>query len=372
MLCERELLKKSIRAIVVIGFVVAIALTIRKLNEPKLFSVDGGYRTVMGTFAHIVAVSDNRSVAGKSVEAAFDALVSIDDMMSDYKADSELSRLNRDGFPGPVEVSPKLFDVLLASAEYSRMSKGAFDITIGPVVELWRQTEMTGLKPSQQRIATAKSKVGYEKLILKLDGQTRTVRFAVDGMRLDLGAIAKGYGIDLAISAARKTGALGAIVDVGGDVSCFGVTPRSEKYWRVGLQDPADESKTILVLKLADEAVATSGDYRRFVEIEGQRYSHIIDPATSSSAREFTSVSIIAPTAIEADAIATCVSVMGLDAGMRLVESLKNVESLIIPTDRSQDYIYTAGIKKYVDTSQTYAEDSAASRMIAPDKPANQ
>lgn len=118
---------------------------------------------------------------------------------------------------------------------------------------------------------------------------------------------------------------------------------------------------------MAGKAVATSGDYRRFVEIEGQRYSHIFDPATSSSAREFTSVTIIAPTAIEADALATCVSVMGLDGGMRLVESLDNVEALVIPTDRSQDYIYTAGIKKYVDTSQTYAEDSAASRMIAPD-----
>lgn len=365
-------MKKSIRAIVVLIFVVVIALTIRKLNEPKVFSVDGGYRTVMGTFAHVVAVSEDHGIAARSVEAAFDALIFIDEMMSDYKADSELSRLNRDGFPGPVEVSPELFDVLLASVEYSRMSKGAFDITIGPVVDLWKQAERTGRKPTQQQIAAAKSKVGYEKLILKLDGQTRTVRFAVSGMRLDLGAIAKGYAIDLAVSAARKTGASGAIVDVGGDVSCFGITPRSEKHWRVGLQDPADESKTILVLKLAGKAVATSGDYRRFVEIESQRYSHIVDPATSSSAREFTSVSIIAPTAIEADALATCVSVMGLDGGMRLVESLKDVEVLVIPTDRSKDYIYTEGIKKYVDTSQTYAEDSAASRMIAPETPTNE
>ncbi|HEG43398.1 MAG TPA: FAD:protein FMN transferase [Phycisphaerales bacterium] len=365
-------MKKSIRAIIVIGIVVAIALTIRKLNEPKLFSVDGGYRTVMGTFANIAAVSEDHSIAARSVEAAFDALVAVDDMMSDYKPDSELSRLNRNGFPGPVEVSPGLFDVLLASAEYSRMSEGAFDITIGPVVELWKQAKEMGQKPTQQGIAAARSKVGYEKLILKLDGQTRTVRFAVDGMRLDLGAIAKGYAIDRAIRAAQRAGASGAIVDIGGDVSCFGVTPRSEKYWRIGLQDPADESNFVLVLKLADAAVATSGDYQRFVEINGQRYSHIIDPATSSSAREFTSVTIIAPTAIEADALATCVSVMGLDAGMRLVESLDNVEALIIGTDHSQDYIYTEGIKKYVDTSRTYAKDSAASRMITPVEPAKQ
>ncbi len=360
-------MKKTIRTIVIIVFVVGVAFAIRKLNEPKLFSVDGGYRTVMGTFAHIVTVSDDHSIAARSVEAAFDALVAIDNMMSDYKADSELSRLNRKGFPGPVEVSPELFNILLDSIEFSKMSKGSFDITIGPVVDLWRHAEKTGRKPTQQEIAVAKSKVGYKKLILKLDGQTRTAQFAVNGMRLDLGAIAKGYAIDRAIYAARSTGASGAIVDVGGDVSCFGFTPRSERHWRVGLQDPDDESKTILVLKLAQMAVATSGDYRRFVEIEGQKYSHIIDPATSSSASKFTSVSIIAPTAIEADAIATCVSVMGLDAGMRLVESLKDVEALVILTDRSQDYIYTEGIKKYVDTSQTYAEDSAASKMIAPD-----
>ncbi len=321
---------------------------------------------VMGTFANIVAVSDDHGVAARSVEAAFDALVAVDDMMSDYKADSELSRLNREGFPGPVEVSPELFNVLLDSVEFSKMSKGAFDITIGPVVDLWRQAEKTGRKPTQQEIATAKSKVGYEKLILKLDGQTRTVRFAAGGMKLDLGAIAKGYAVDLAVSAARKAGASGAIVDVGGDINCFGVTPRSENYWRIGLQDPAEEGKIILVLKLAGEAVATSGDYRRFVDIEGQRYSHIIDPATSSSAKAFTSVSIIAPTAIEADAIATCVSVMGLDGGMRLVESLDNVEALIVLADPDQDYIYTEGIRKYVDTSQTYAEDSAASRMVTP------
>jgi thiamine biosynthesis lipoprotein len=215
-----------------------------KIRQP--IEVDGGYREIMGTFARIVAVAKHERQARRCIEAGFDELRRIDAMMSDYKKDSELSKVNREAFANPVKVSPELFGILQKSVEFSRLSNGAFDITVGPLVDLWHKAGEANAMPDENAIAEARSRVGYEKLIL--DANEQTVRFAVDGMRLDLGGIGKGYSVDKAVEAMKRNGAIAGMVDSGGNIRCFGTPavrrglasggPTNRDTWLVGLQDP--------------------------------------------------------------------------------------------------------------------------------------
>ena len=185
--------------------------------------VDSGNRLVMGTFARIIAVAIDSDTANNCVNAAFEELNRVDELMSDYKSDSELSEVNREGFEREVKVSEALFDVLERSVTYSRETNGAFDITVGPLVDLGRWAEEKGQSLSEEEISRVRARVGFENL--KLDEEERTVRFSMEGMRLDLGGIAKGYAIDKAIEVMQRLGAIGGMLDVGGDIRCFGAPP---------------------------------------------------------------------------------------------------------------------------------------------------
>jgi thiamine biosynthesis lipoprotein len=346
--------KKIIQPIILLAVVVAIAVVVRNLTTPDhkadhkadYKTASSPTRMVMGTFVNITAVAADEETINKSFTAAFDKLTAVDEMMSDYKPESELSKVNRDAFKNPVKISDELFEVIKTALEYSKKTEGAFDITIGPVVELWRRTEKEGKKPTEKELAWAKARTGYEKLIL--DEQNRTIRFAVDGMILDLGAIAKGYAIDLAVEAMKETGVAGGLIDVGGDIRCFGVSPKFNNVWRIGMEDPTGTEDLLKIMNLTDTAIATSGDYRRFVMIDDKRFSHIINPQTTKSAAELTSVTVIATTAMQADALATSVSVMGQQEGLELIESLDGVEAILIPAGKELQFIKTTGAAKYI------------------------
>jgi thiamine biosynthesis lipoprotein len=219
-------------------------------------------------------------------------------------------------------------------------------------VDLFGSAEKKGDAPSEEEIAEAKLKVGFEKL--KLDEQNRTVKFAVDGMKLDLGGIAKGYAIDKAVEAMQRCGAIGGMVDVGGDIRCFGTPPRGKSKWLIGLQDPnkagigLDTGKSLLVLELTDAAIATSGNYRRFTLIDGKKYSHIINTKTGYGSDELASVTIIAQNATDADALATAVSVMGPEKGLKMIESLAETEAILIPAGPEQPLVQSKGARQYI------------------------
>ncbi len=314
-------------------------------------TIDSGFRPVMGTFAHIIAVAADSDTAQKSVEAAFDQLVLVDKIMSDYKPDSELSKVNRQAFKNPVKISKPLFEVLNKSIAFSKKTDGAFDITVGPLVDLFHAAGQKGVPPTEDEITQAKAKTGFEKLIL--DGQSKTIKFAVEGMRLDLGGIAKGYSVDKAVEAMKKCGALGGLVAAAGDIRVFGTPPKGKSSWLVGLQDPnkisdsVDTAETLLTLHLKDMAVSTSGDYRRFTTIDGKKYSHIINTKTGTSSQDLTSVTVIAYNSIDADAIATSVSVMGIEKGLALIKSMPHVDAILIPSQNKHQIIETDGMKKY-------------------------
>jgi thiamine biosynthesis lipoprotein len=338
---------------IAIGIIVGLCLIAALFLLPRgKIKIDSGYREVMGTFARVVAVALDSSAAQKSIEAGFAELTKVDDLMSDYKDDSEITKINRNAYKAPVKVSEPTFEVLQKGLEFSELSDGAFDITVGALVDLWRSEAEANSIPDEAELAAARSKVGYEKLVL--DANEMSVRFTVDGLRLDLGGIAKGYAIDKAVEAMQKCGATGGMVDVGGDIRCFGTPPRGKKHWLIGLQDPdkpedwIGASKPSLVLKLTDAAIATSGGYRRFALIEGRKYSHIIDSRSECAGDRMASVTIICKNAIDADALATTVSVMGAEKGLALIEKLPDTEAILMTSQHKHELIKTTGAENYL------------------------
>jgi len=316
--------------------------------------LDSGMRLTMGTFCHVVAVANDEATAKGAINAAFEQLNKVEKLMSTHRADSEISRVNAMAAKKPVLVSEPTFRVMEKAVAFARLSDGAFDITVGPLIELWQQAELVGAVPAQDELKRVQAVVGYDKLLL--DANDLTVRFAVDGMKLDVGGIAKGFAIDSAIVAMKKAGAIGGLVDVGGDMSCFGAPPKGAQKWRIGLQDsrrsaegPVENGKLLLVLCLNDVAVATSGDYRRFIVIEGQIFSHIIDTQTGRADSEFSSATIICPAAVDADALATAVSVLGREKGLELVESLPDTEAILITAAPDYKLFKTSGAEQYVE-----------------------
>lgn len=340
---------RSIAIIVII--LLLIALLFVSIVTKRPVELESGYRLVMGTFARVVVVAKDTGTAQKCIEAAFAEIENVDNLMSDYKSDSEIGIVNNKAAEKAVQVGESTFEVLQRSIEFSKLTNGAFDITVGPLVDLFHAAKETHIAPTQKQIETAKSKVGYEKLIL--DPNNRTVQFAVEGMRLDLGGIAKGYSIDKAIEATKKAGALGAMVDIGGDVRCFGIPAKGKGHWLVGLQDPNLTANTtgpdlVMTLRITDGAIATSGDYQQFVIIDGKEYSHIIDRQTGTSIEGLSSVTIIADNATDADALATAVSVMGAKNGLALIEKLPDIEAILIPSGQ-KEFITTTGAEKYIE-----------------------
>jgi thiamine biosynthesis lipoprotein len=344
-----------IRTIAILFCLSLVAVSFVSCAGKDRADADSGHQMIMGTFAHVVAVAEDTGTAKKCVRAAMEEIRKVDDLMSDYKSDSEISRVNREADEKAVHLSDSTYEVLQRSVEFSEMTGGAFDITVGPLVALFREAKENKVAPSEQQIAQARSKVGFEKL--KLDNENKTVRFSEDGMLLDLGGIAKGYAIDKAIEAAQRSGAIGAMVDIGGDVRCFGLPPEGKDHWLIGLQDPNSAIEGIgggglmLVLKVTNAAIATSGDYQQFVLIEGKRYSHIMDRRTGTSAEGLSSVTIIAGNATDADALATSVSVMGFEKGLALIKNLQNTEAILITPQPKYEIIKTSGAEKYIKSS---------------------
>jgi thiamine biosynthesis lipoprotein len=265
-----------------------------------------GVEPHMGTLVRITIYSKDAS----PMRAAFDRIAELDEKLSDYKPDSELNRLCRT-HDQAVQVSEDLFRVLEASLKLSRLTDGAFDVTIGPVTHLWR----LGKTPDAETMG----RVGWRNLVL--DKKRRTVELKLAGMQLDLGAIAKGYAADEALKTLRGLGVTRALIAVSGDIVA-GDAPPWTKGWRVGLEPAGGE------ILLRNTAVSTSGDTEQSREIGGVRYSHIIDPKTGLGLTSAIVVTVIARRGLEADPIATAVSVMGEQRGRAVFE--RRVRKLIV------------------------------------------
>ena len=267
----------------------------------------------LGTLVRIILYAPSSEVAEKAAKDAFDSFQKVNEIMSTYDSGSELSRLNESR--GSTRVSEDLFIVLRAAKHYYTLSDGAFDVTVGPLVRLWRRAFRQREFPSEQYIRQAKELVGNH--LWELEERTQSVRLLKAGMRLDLGGIAKGYAIDRAFDIIQKHGIASLLVDAGGDFRVGAPPPPNTEGWKIAKGD-----ETVF---MKNTAMATSGGRFQFVEIDGVRYSHIVDPKTGLGITGLQTVHVTAPTAMEADALATIVSILGKEKGEALIDKLPKV-----------------------------------------------
>jgi thiamine biosynthesis lipoprotein len=303
----------------------------RSLAEPPLPARHEFHELHMGTRFSITLFADDGGAATNAVRAAFARVRALDAALTDYDPESELLRLCHQPAGRPVPVSADLFGVLRHSQHFARLSDGAFDPTIGPLVQLWRRARRQRELPAPERIAEARLLVGHEQL--RLDPAARTATLARDGMRLDLGGIAKGYAADAALVVLRERGFPRAMVAAGGDIA-VGDAPPGQTGWRLGIASiDARGSDLTRVVSLKNQAISTSGDTEQFVELGGVRYSHIVDPRTGIGLTNRLGVTIVARDATTTDALATAVSVLGVERGLALVENLPPCAALMVGLD---------------------------------------
>jgi len=260
----------------------------------------------MGTYFTIILYAPSEEAARSAFRAAFARVAELDRILSDYNPDSELNRLCAQAGRGPVVVSEHLYRVLEESVRVARISGGAFDVTVRPVVRLWRRARRQKRFPDPNRLRAARKLVGYDKIVLY--PEKRAVQLRQPGMQIDLGGIGKGYALDQAIEVLKNRGIESALVDGGGDIA-VSAPPPGRAGWIIAVPMPASTEPTYLVL--AHTAVATSGDAERFVVLNGVRYSHIVDPRTGIAVKGPRQVSVVHSRAMTADALATALSVFG-------------------------------------------------------------
>ncbi len=304
-----------------------------------------------GTFMEIKVISQDNQVGKKAIQGALERLDRIDPILNSYKDDSEISKVNQYILEGPVLLNPELFDLLTLSMDYSRKTDGAFDITVTPLISLWKSAAGENRLPDKDEITAALAKVGYQKVKLTNDPYPQ-ISFEATGMELNVDAIAKGLLVDIALEALKSDEILAAMGDIGGEIACFG-QPEPGVSWKIGVQDPfavtQDDplaQKAGWIVKLDNCSIATSGNYRQYVKIGDKTYSHIIDPRTGEPADKLPGVTVIAPKPVHADALATAISVMGLEKGMQLIEQTENAEAFIISDDRQTHK--SSGFHKYL------------------------
>ena len=282
----------------------------------------------MGTTFRIIVYAPDEAAAKKAVKAAFARIAELNAIMSDYQPTSELMRLCEKAGGPPVEVSVDLFEILRKSEEFAKLTDGAFDVSISPVVRLWRKARRSRELPKAEEIKKALQPVDYRKI--KLDAKGRTVQLLMLGMLLDLGGIAKGYAADAALAVLRQHGITRALVAAGGDIA-VGDAPPDAPGWKVGiapLKNPDAPPTHFLLLKNA--GVSTAGDSEQFVEINGKRYSHIIDPKTGLGLVGRRSVTVIAPNATTSDGLDTGLCILGVERGLKIVEARDDLAALFI------------------------------------------
>ncbi len=280
-----------------------------EFNEPE-----------MGMPFRIVLYAPNAEMANRAAKAAFARVAQLNQIMSDYETDSELNELSRtSGHDQAVHVSDELWTVLQRAQALAERSEGAFDVTVGPVVTLWRRARRTREMPDPSRLASALQAVGYRHM--QLNPSDHTVKLLVPGMKLDLGGIAKGYALDQEIKVLQAHGVTRALASGGGDMS-IGDPPPGESGWRIEIA-PLDVPNVPgpRFVRLAHAGLATSGDTFQRLEINGKRYSHIVDPHTGVGLTDHSLVTIIAGDCVTADSLSKVVAVLGPEKGMQFIEN---------------------------------------------------
>jgi FAD:protein FMN transferase len=264
---------------------------------------------IMGTIFNVVAYGANYKRLESAICKALDEARRLDQMFSNYRPGSELSRINRSASKRPMEVSGEFFQFLSACAEYSRASEGTFDITVGPLMKVSDLYKGTGRLPDRNELALAQQKVGYQNVLL--DEKQMTVNFARDEIELDPGGIGKGFAVDKMAEILKRDQVSSALISAGGSTIYALGAPPNKPGWKVNIKDPRHPSKTVETVRLKNESISTSGNYEKSFWADGKIWSHIMDPRTGYPAMGTLSVSIIAPQTVDSEAWAKPYYILG-------------------------------------------------------------
>lgn len=299
---------------------------------PSLVVFQHAPQGVMGTVCNLVLVSD-RDQAGAAqgqLEAAEAELRRLEALLSTWLESSQISRFNSAPAGQPMILPAAVIEVLTVARDLHSASAGTFDITARPLIELWRLAADRGHPPCQQDLRAARAESSWDQIHFAAEGISKKL----SSTRVDVDGIAKGYAIDRALEVLRRSGAPGGMVEVGGDLRLFGKGPEA-KAWTVAIRSPFAEHPWAEI-ELQEGAVCSSGDYARFVEIDGRRFSHIIDPRSGWPTEEIRAVTIVGPNAATADAWATALSILGV-AGLDLLSAEEGLEAMVV-TGEGDDY----------------------------------
>ena len=296
----------------------------------------GDARPMMGTEVSVHLWSDDPEAGRQAVEEVFDEAARIDRLMSTYKNESEISKINREAAIGPVTASTELFELIRRSLDISVLTRGAFDITYDSVGQHYDFRERQ--RPDAGTVEAERAFIDYR--LIKLNKAAGTVFYEREGVRINLGGIAKGYVVERGIDLLRRRGVKSAIVTAGGDSRLLG--DRRGRPWMVGIRDPRKDGEVAISVPLTDEAISTSGDYERYFEEDGVRYHHIIKPSSGEPATGVHSATVFGPDAVITDALSTSVFVMGVDRGLTLISTLPDYESIVI--DAEGQVFYSDGL----------------------------
>lgn len=296
-------------------------------------------RVSMGCVYTIVIYGRDQARLREAAAAALDEVDRIDRLMSHYKNDSELSRVNREAAKAPVKVDPELFDFIAECLRYGRESDGAFDITVGPLMKAWGFFRGEGRMPSEAELAEARSRVGYGRVILnRKDG---TIFFDRAGVEIDLGGIAKGYAVDRAVAMLKRRGVTSALLSAGGSTIYAMGAPPGKPAWEIEVQDPVEPDKVATKVRLKDRALSVSGSNEKFFELNGARYSHVMDPRTGRPVQGVLSVAVVTDDGTSGDALDNVFYVIGVERGRALVNKFSASEVIFFLPDQDRKWKMT-------------------------------
>lgn len=282
---------------------------------------------LMGSGFEITVVAQDSTQANSYINAAVEEIIRIEKLISSWDCSSQTSKINKNSGIQAVKVDPELFALIERAIGLSKLTDGAFDITYASMDRIWKFDGSLTEMPSEEDIRASVAKVGFQNIIL--DKEKSTVFLKLKGMKIGFGAIGKGYAADKAKLLLIKKGVTSGIINASGDINAWGKQPQ-DKEWKVAITNPLDKNKVFALLPVVNSAVVTSGNYEKYVNLNGKRYTHIIDPRSGYPASGIISVTVFAPKAELADALATSVFVMGKEVGIDRINQLPKIECIII------------------------------------------
>ena len=303
-------------------FIIIILLFIWK-NQG--FSYDSISQTEIHMDTYVKITIKKISNSKIILKEAFKKIEKLENELSIFKPDSEISLLNK---KGGLNISKNIQGILHKSLKISQSTDGAFDITCKPLMDLYKKAEKRDFPPTLLEIKETLKLVSWEKI--KIEGNFITLE---KGMELDPGGIAKGFIVDETVKFLKSKGVRNGLINAGGDVYCFGLNPKGKK-WRIGIRNPKEKNKIIKIIEVSEKGIVTSGDYERYMKIKGKKYSHIVNPKTGETVQNFpVSVTIIADDCTTADGLATGCFVLGAKKGTELINKIQGIEGFIIDGD---------------------------------------